>query len=172
MTLATSKPASPAATVPPGAVRGGAEDRAVLAEELTVIVPALNEADAIGDVVAELRGHLPTATIMVVDDGSEDDTGQVAASVGARVVRHRRNLGYGASIKTGIVAATTPYVATYDADGQHRPEDLARLLAVAGSYDLVIGARGRNSHRSWLRRPGKWLLARVANALGGDGFPT
>lgn len=140
-------------------------------EGLTVIIPAYNEAEAIGDVVRELRETAPDVSIIVVDDGSRDDTGAKAAKAGARVIRHKRNRGYGAGVKTGIKAADTRHVATYDADGQHRPEDLVRLYEIAREHDAVIGARDRASHQVAARRPGKWILARTADALVGQKIP-
>jgi len=143
----------------------------IVPSELTVVIPSFNEAEAIGGVVAELRQALPGIAILVIDDGSADATGEVAAVAGATVIRHRRNLGYGASLRTGIHAARTPYVAMYDADGQHRPEDLRRLMDQAADADMVIGARDKNSPQVASRRPGKWVLACLAETLVGQRIP-
>ncbi len=140
-------------------------------KDVTIIMPAYNEAEGIGATIAELIEAIPQATILVVDDGSHDDTASIAESAGATVLRHCRNRGYGAALKTGIRTVRTPYVAMYDADGQHRPEDLITLVDRAGEYDIVIGARGSDSHRPLLRRPGKWLLKRIINALVGQKIP-
>lgn len=139
--------------------------------QLTVVIPAYNESEKIGDVISELDTEIPGIRILVIDDGSDDDTGAVAKRSGAEVVCHRRNSGYGAALKTGIRRATTPYVAMYDADGQHRPEDLANMMRHASGFHILIGARGKDSDRALSRRPGKWVLARVANSLVGRKIP-
>lgn len=134
-------------------------------DQLTVVIPAFNEAGKIGDVLADLRVKIPGVQVLVVDDGSRDATVQIARKAGAAVISHRKNKGYGAALKTGFRTARTPYLAMCDADGQHRPEDLALMLQYADGFDMVIGARGKNSHRSAVRRPGKWLLCKLANVL-------
>jgi glycosyltransferase involved in cell wall biosynthesis len=111
---------------------------------VVVVVPAYCEAAVIGDVVAELRRTLPR--VVVVDDGSDDDTAARAAQAGAQVVRHAVNLGQGAALQTGIVQALrlgARVVVTFDADGQHRPAD-AQLLAetvLRGEADMALGSR-------------------------------
>jgi glycosyltransferase involved in cell wall biosynthesis len=142
-----------------------------MTSDLTVVIPAYNEAEAIGVVVKELVQKVEGALVLVVDDGSDDETARVAEAAGATVIRHQRNRGYGASIKTGIRAAQTTYVAMYDADGQHRPDDLLRLYEAAPKHDVVIGARDKASHQVFVRRPGKWVLARTADALVGRKIP-
>jgi glycosyltransferase involved in cell wall biosynthesis len=139
--------------------------------DLTVVIPAYNEEGAIGDVVRELVEKAADVKVLVIDDGSEDGTGGVAEAAGAFVIRHKRNRGYGASIKTGIRAANTTFVAMYDGDGQHRPEDLLRLYQAAQKHDVVIGARDKTSYQMVSRRPGKWVLARTANTLVGRNIP-
>lgn len=136
--------------------------------DLTIIVPTFNEEDGLP---ATLRELLPTADrlgwrVLVVDDGSTDGTAATLAAVpGVRVIRHPLNRGYGAALKTGIVNAKTRWVAFYDADGQHNPADLEKLAAAIGTADMVVGQRGRDSHKDWLRKPGKWVLARTAEFL-------
>ncbi len=123
---------------------------------ISVIIPAHNEAARIGDVV---RGALVIADeVIVVDDGSDDDTASVAEAVGARVVR-QANAGYIAAIKRGFRHARGDVVVTMDADGEHRAEDIPRLVApIAGSWaDLVLGRRQRIPRPSerflnWLAR--------------------
>lgn len=138
---------------------------------LTVVIPAYNEAEAIGEVIRELLQKAPGVKVLVVDDGSQDDTAAVAATAGATVIRHTFNRGYGAGVKTGIQASTTEFVATYDADGQHRPEDLMRLFEVAHQHDIVIGSRDELSHQVTARIPGKWILVRTAETLVGQKIP-
>jgi hypothetical protein len=138
---------------------------------VTVIVPALNEAEAIGRVVRELLVRYPDYEVLVVDDGSIDDSGDIARAVGARVLRHEWNQGYGASLKTGCRAARGDIVVCFDADGQHNPNDVVRLVGEIGPYDMVVGTRSRDSHEPLVRRPGKAMLVAFANFLAGIRIP-
>lgn len=137
----------------------------------SVIIPAFNEASAIGPVVATLRAAAPWGEILVVDDGSTDDTGAAAAAHGARVVRHPYNKGNGASVKTGIRQATGEWILIIDADGQHPPEDALRLVARLGDYDLVVGARAMATQATPARRIGNSLLNRLASHLADRHIP-
>ncbi len=112
---------------------------------VALVVPALNEAPVIGDVV---RGLLSSFTfVIVVDDGSSDATARTAREAGAQVVRHVVNLGQGAALSTGVLAAlrvpSVEWIITFDADGQHRPQDAAALLdrAVDDDLDITLGTR-------------------------------
>ncbi len=99
-----------------------------------------------------------------MDDGSADDTGKNAYAAGARVIRHRRNRGYGASLKTGIAAATHDIVAITDADGTYPARYLPEMIKALERADMVVGARtGDNVHIPLIRRPAKWCLNMVAN---------
>jgi glycosyltransferase involved in cell wall biosynthesis len=109
-----------------------------------VIVPAFNEAAVIGPGVRDLRNRF--ANVVVVDDGSADATASAAFAAGAVVLQHALNAGQGAALQTGIdyaLANGATYVATFDADGQHRVEDLVAMLAAlqGGSHDIVLGSR-------------------------------
>jgi glycosyltransferase involved in cell wall biosynthesis len=134
---------------------------------VTVIIPAYNEAASISTVVGDLvSAALPfIAEIIVVDDGSSDETGRLAQAAGARLIAHRQNRGYGAALKSGIRAAQTEFVLTYDADGQHRPDQLAAIWAAHEDADMVVGARQALLHSPLWRMPGKWLLNLLANYL-------
>ena len=131
----------------------------------------MNEADAIGDVVASLRTAARWHEIVVVDDGSQDGTGDRAREAGARVITHPYNKGNGAAVKTGIRAATGAFILIVDADGQHRPADATRLAARLGEYDLVIGARAGATHANLRRRVGNAVLNRLAGYLAGRPIP-
>jgi glycosyltransferase involved in cell wall biosynthesis len=140
---------------------------------LTIVIPAFNEARTVGGVVERLTAECAVLIneIIVVDDGSSDETGQIAAGAGARVIRHRRNLGYGAALKTGIASAGTEYVLLMDGDGQHRAADVARLWNAADGADMVVGQRARAIHSPLWRMPGKWLLTILTNHLIGRRIP-
>ena len=136
-----------------------------LAAETSVVIPAFNESMSIASLVSAERGADAWREIIVVDDGSTDDTGAQAAAAGARVIRHPYNKGNGASVKSGIRAATGQFVLILDADGQHRPADAARLVSQLATYDLVVGARAMHTHASAARRMGNMLLNELATYL-------
>lgn len=117
--------------------------------KLSIVLPAKNESGAIGQTVAEIKRLFADADIIVVDDGSTDDTTQIAEQAGARVVSHPYSKGNGAAIKTGTRAATGEVIVFMDADGQHDPQDISRLLdKIEQGYDLVVGARQQGSQAS------------------------
>lgn len=132
---------------------------------VTIVVPAFNEGDSIGPVVSELRAAADWHEVLVIDDGSTDGTGQAAADAGARVIRHPYNKGNGASVKTAIRAAASDWIAIVDADGQHPPQDAARLIARLGEYDLVVGARDPKTQATAGRRLGNAVLNSLASYL-------
>jgi glycosyltransferase involved in cell wall biosynthesis len=138
---------------------------------VSVIIPAMNEAEVIGDVVAGLLSAAAWREVLVVDDGSTDATAQAAASAGARVIAHPYNKGNGAAVKTGIRHAGGEFILIIDADGQHRPEDAQRLAARLGDYDLVIGARSAATQASNGRRHGNAVLNWLAGYLTGRTIP-
>ena len=129
---------------------------------LSIILPAKNEADGLRKVLPAIRALQPDAELIVIDDGSTDDTSDVAKSLGARVVSHPRSLGNGAAIKSGARAALGDVLVFMDADGQHKPEDISRLLAELNSgNDMVVGARSNSSqagaHRAVANTFYNWL---------------
>ena len=103
--------------------------------------------------------------MLVIDDGSTDGTGKAAGDAGARVLRHPYNKGNGASVKTGIRAATSDWIAIVDADGQHRTDDAKRIVDKLGDFDLVIGARDPRTQATAGRRIGNAVLNRLASYL-------
>jgi glycosyltransferase involved in cell wall biosynthesis len=138
---------------------------------VSVVIPAMNEADGIGPVVARLLATGNWREVLVVDDGSRDDTGAHAAAAGARVIRHPYNKGNGAAVKTGIRNANGEFVLIVDADGQHAPDDAQRLTALLGEYDLVIGARSSETQATPGRRFGNAALNALASYLTGQAIP-
>ncbi len=142
-----------------------------VAEAVSVVVPAYNEGASIASLVSDLRLAGPWRDIIVVDDGSSDDTGARAVEAGAHVIRHPYNKGNGAAVKTGIRNAGGEFILILDADGQHRPADAARLVAKLGEYDLVVGARSGATQAGAARRAGNALLNVIASYLTGRRIP-
>ena len=136
-----------------------------LTERVSVVVPAYNEGASIGGLVRELRNAAAWREIIVVDDGSSDETGRYAADAGAHVVRHPYNKGNGAAVKTGIRTACGDFVLILDGDGQHRPADAPRLIAKLDQYELVVGARAQSTQATLARRAGNNALNAIASYL-------
>jgi len=141
------------------------------ASDVSIVIPAYNEGEVITEVVAALAGAAAWREIIVVDDGSRDDTASQAQKAGANVVRHPYNKGNGAAVKSGIRRATGQYELIVDGDGQHRPEDAKRLIAQLGEYDLVVGARSRATQATQARRFGNGALNWFASYLTGREIP-
>jgi glycosyltransferase involved in cell wall biosynthesis len=133
--------------------------------DVSIVIPAYNEGPAIAEVVAALGQAGPWREIIVVDDGSADDTGRHAAAAGAIVVRHPYNKGNGAAVKSGIRRASGDFVLIVDGDGQHSASDSRRLVSRLGEYDLVIGARSGATQATHARRVGNSALNRLAGYL-------
>jgi glycosyltransferase involved in cell wall biosynthesis len=139
--------------------------------EVSIVLPAFNEGAVIGQVVAAIAVAGPWHEIIVVDDGSKDDTARLAADAGATVVRHPYNKGNGAAVKSGIRRASGEFVLILDGDGQHSPEDARRIVSRLGEYDLVIGARSTSTQATQARRFGNTALNRLASYLTGRDIP-
>jgi glycosyltransferase involved in cell wall biosynthesis len=137
----------------------------------SVVIPAFNEAPAIGPLITALRSAAAWHEILVIDDGSSDDTGARAAAAGARVIRHPYNKGNGAAVKSGIRQSTGAFVLIIDADGQHPPDDALRLVSHLDAYDLVIGARSRATQAGVARRLGNAVLNAIASYLTEQRIP-
>lgn len=137
----------------------------------SVIIPACDESASIGAVVEDLRRAAPWREILVIDDGSSDDTEACATAAGASVVRHPYNKGNGASVKTGIRRASGEWVLIIDADGQHQPADALRLVNALGVFDLVVGARSAQTQATITRRIGNAVLSRLAGYLAERRIP-
>lgn len=141
-----------------------------------VIIPAFNEMERIAAVVAGVRTVVPEADILVIDDGSSDDTAIMASRAGAAVIRHPFNLGYGVAIQTGYKYALAKgyrFLAQIDGDGQHDPAGIPDLLAPVkgGAADFALGSRFRASESylpSPLRRLGMAFFRRVVSLLVGQ----
>jgi glycosyltransferase involved in cell wall biosynthesis len=120
---------------------------------LSIILPMYNEQAAIGQTLCDLTTLLANRLeisfeILVVDDGSSDSSAAEVQQIDSphiRLIQHPYNIGNGAAIKSGIRQAKGKYILMMDADGQHRPEDIPRLLEHAETYDMVVGARTNES---------------------------
>ena len=117
--------------------------------KVSIVLPAKNESAAIGQTLAQIQQLQLAHEIIVVNDGSTDQTKQVAETAGAKVVTHPYSKGNGAAIKTGARTATGDIIVFMDADGQHDPQDITRLIEkIEQGYDLVVGARQKGSQAS------------------------
>ncbi len=139
--------------------------------EVSIVIPAFNEAGAIAGVVRDLRAEAEWHEILVIDDASTDDTAALAEGAGALVVRQPYNKGNGAAVKAGIRAATGEYLLIVDGDGQHKPSDAVRLASRLGTYDLVVGARSAATQAGPVRRLGNALLNWLASYLAERKIP-
>lgn len=129
---------------------------------MSVVIPAKNEALAIEGVVRQVLTVMPQCELIVVDDGSDDDTGAIAEGAGAKVIRHPYSKGNGAAIKTGARTASGDILVFMDGDGQHKPEDALRLIEkVEDGFDLVVGARTKGSQATI----GRGVANKIYNAL-------
>ena len=147
-----------------------------LATAVSIVIPAYNEGAHVADEIHAVRKVMKETgwefEIIVVDDGSADDTAEKAAATGVRVIRHPRNRGYGASLKRGIAAARYDWILITDADGTYPAEAIPKLLARAEDNDMVVGARiGANVAIPMERRPAKWFLRKLASYLAGQDLP-
>jgi len=130
--------------------------------KVSVVIPAFNEAETIADLVQAIQQRYPDFEIVVIDDGSADNTAQVAADAGARVFIHPYNIGNGAAIKSGIREATGDIFVFMDGDGQHNPDDIEKMLAHIPEFDMIVGARGKGSQASL----GRGIGNKIYNWLG------
>jgi glycosyltransferase involved in cell wall biosynthesis len=135
--------------------------------EVSIIIPAFNEAQTIGEVIERIKALHPNFEIIVINDGSTDDTSTVAKEAGAIVYSHPYNIGNGAAIKSGIRIASGDILVFMDGDGQHDPQDIERLLGFLPEHDMVVGDRPKGHQASWRRALGNkifnWVASYVAN---------
>lgn len=145
-------------------------------KNVSIIIPAYNEANCIGEVISELEQTLVKtdykSEIIVVDDGSTDETKKIAENKGAKVISHPRNIGYGQALLTGINSAEYEYIATIDADGSYPVKELPKLLEEIEKYDLVIGARtGKEFWGTFLKYPARLVFLWLAEFTVGEKIP-
>jgi len=121
---------------------------------VSVIIPVFNEAENIGQIIREIATIYPDYEIIVVNDGSTDETAEVAKGAGAIVFSHPYNIGNGAAIKSGIRIASGDVLVFMDGDGQHDPRDIKKMLDLFPDYDMVVGARPKGHQASLWRALG------------------
>ncbi len=139
---------------------------------ISVIIPAKNEAASIGDVVGRIRSEFPKAEVLVVDDGSSDRTPSLARERGATVITHPQSLGNGAAVKAGARAAQGEILVFLDGDGQHDPADIPLLLEkLDDGYDMVVGARSSSSHANSARLAANGIYNVIASMITGHRIP-
>lgn len=133
-------------------------------KSISIIIPAKNEESGLAEILPKLRKQWPGAEIIIVNDGSSDNTSNISHSNGARLVTHPYSMGNGAAVKSGARAATGDILVFMDADGQHNPDDIPRLLSKYNEgHDMVVGARHSSSQaslgRSFANRIYNWLAS-------------
>ncbi len=138
---------------------------------ISVIMPAFNEGDVIGPVIKQVRAVVgkidKTHEIIVIDDGSSDNTAEAARAAGVTVIQHPYNIGNGAAVKTGIRHARGSILVTMDGDGQHDPNDIPKLLGRIGPYDMVVGSRSRESDTAAHRDAANMVFNSLASYVSG-----
>src|SRR5689334_12599667 len=113
---------------------------------ISIIIPVYNEAEVLPELLDRVHAlNLGQTEVIVVDDGSTDGSAETALNAGASVVRHPYNIGNGAAVKSGIRAARGQLLVLMDGDGQHKPEDIPKLLKESREYHMIVGARSKGS---------------------------
>lgn len=139
-----------------------------MTSEISIILPAKNEAEGLSRLLPELRGLFPEAEIIVVNDGSTDNTMEVCAANNVKVIRHVYSMGNGAAIKTGTRNAQGNILVFMDADGQHNPADITALVdKINAGFDMAVGARHLDTHASLTRRVGNTIYNKLASWMTG-----
>ena len=142
---------------------------------LSVIIPCHNEAATLPEILRKVSATLGQHEIIVVDDASTDETGEFLRTLDnpcVRVIRHEMKLGYGASLKSGILASRFSWIGITDADGTYPVEELARFLQFRDRYDMIVGARvGIIRKIPLFRRPAKWLINKLASYIARRKIP-
>jgi glycosyltransferase involved in cell wall biosynthesis len=144
-------------------------------KSLSVLIPARNEEESLASTVAAIEQHralFKSMEIIVINDGSNDRTGEIARTLPVRLIEHEITQGYGASLKDGLRVATGELVLIADADATYPLEEIPRLAADIGEFDMVVGARtGERVHIPVLRRIGKWIVTQLAEYLSRTKIP-
>lgn len=141
--------------------------------QASVIIPAFNEVTGIGPLLDKMiaNGLNLKYEIIVVDDGSTDDTAELVGRYPVRLIKHGVNKGYGAALKTGIRKASCKKVIMLDSDGQHDPVYIDQVYDLLSQYEMVIGERDSNSHQVGSRKSGKWIIRKTGQMLVDQELP-
>jgi glycosyltransferase involved in cell wall biosynthesis len=142
--------------------------------QVSIIIPAFNEEEGIEKVLNQLKSlNLgKKSEIIVIDDGSTDQTFKIASAKGTKIIRHEKNMGYGAALKTGIRHSKNEIIVITDADGSYPINNIPTLLENMENSDMVVGARiGKKVHIPIFRKPAKWFINKLANQLSGIKIP-
>jgi glycosyltransferase involved in cell wall biosynthesis len=141
-------------------------------DPFSILIPAYNEAGCIATVIRELRRILQNQTfeVIVIDDGSSDGTAKIALAEGVRVLQHKCNRGYGASLKTGILAAQNDCILIMDADGTYPAESIPEIINTLQESDMVVGMRAKEN-MALSRKPAKWILRHLAQHITTQKIP-
>lgn len=135
---------------------------------ITIAIPAKNEAAGLRTLLPKIREHCPEAEILIINDGSTDATEDVCKNFGVRVISHPCSMGNGAAVKTGARHATGDIIVFMDGDGQHDPADIPNLLKkIEEGYEMVVGARHTHTQASWPRRFANHFYNRFASIMTG-----
>ncbi|HAW50204.1 TPA: glycosyltransferase family 2 protein [bacterium] len=143
---------------------------------ISIVIPVFNEEGGIGEVVEKTKSVFESLgwefEIIVVDDGSSDNTGKKAEEKGARVIRHPVNIGYGKTILSGIANSKYGLIGIIDGDGSYNPEDFPKLLEFSQGFDMVVGARkGVHYRGSLLKLPARYIFQWMAEYVTGERIP-
>ncbi len=150
--------------------------RAIAEKGVSILIPAFNEETIIEETIDQVHATMAPLgikyEIIVINDGSRDATAERARTKDVKVLDFPQNRGYGASLKSGILASTLGWIAITDADGTYPIADLATLVREAEGFDMVVGARtGKHVKIPFVRRPAKWMVNQLANYLSGYKIP-
>lgn len=136
---------------------------------ISIVIPAKNEQQGLSRILPELKQLFPDAEILIVDDGSTDTTAETVSRFGVKIIKQPYSKGNGAAIKAGARAAKGEILVFMDADGQHKPEDIPRLLAkLEEGHDMVVGARGRSSQANLHRATANGFYNYLASWITGQ----
>lgn len=143
---------------------------------ISIVIPAFNEEGAITEGIREVIAVMDSTSLeyelIVVDDGSQDKTAELARAEGVKVIQLPENMGYGAALKAGIAKSKYDLIVITDADGTYPAGQIPVLVAQMEGYDMVVGARiGENVAIPLMRRPAKWVLGKLAGYLAGRPIP-
>lgn len=141
-------------------------------KNISIIIPAYNEEKSIESLIKNVKTLDIDKEIIVVNDGSTDDTEKIIKNISdIKTILHPYNKGNGAAVKTGILASSNENIIIIDADGQHNPEDVVKLIEELDNYDLVVGARTIDSDTEGIRDLGNYIFKKLGSYLTGIKIP-